>query len=184
MKHLSERKLSTFPLPNFITMETMPADSTKQTAEKNHKRGKERKAKKMKHQPAILRRLPFISRSFPRPVFKWEVGLVTLRAALETEHTFHARDLENIWFGLEGRADRDSSGNWAERERETLCVSLSDFVCISVTTEGEGWLKTGWLYIHRRWVCARTRVCVCVNALVNTERKKMTQTGESVELEE
>lgn len=61
-------------------------------------------------------------------------GLVTLGTELQTEHAFHARDLGNIWLRLEGRAERDASGNCFEREKEALCVS----VCASEQQRGRG----------------------------------------------
>lgn len=49
----------------------------------------------MKYQPTILCRLP----SFSKVSLCQEEseGLVTVGAALLTEQTFHASDLENIW---------------------------------------------------------------------------------------
>lgn len=80
-KDSSEKKLYTFPLPNHYGW--------------IQQKKKRKEKKKMKYQPTILCRLP----SFSKVSLCQEEseGLVTVGAALLTEQTFHASDLENIW---------------------------------------------------------------------------------------
>lgn len=82
-----------------------------------------------------------------------------LREVLQTEQTFHARDLENIWLWLEGRAERDASGNCTEREREGLYVSVC--VCAQCNNRGRRLTQEG-VTVFSRWMSANASVCVCM----------------------